>query len=124
MERKIKIHETVFNELRQLEESLWRAKTRYDLTHQEKVFAADFFEFGRSGRTYSRDQLVRPNGDEICAKIPLEKFKVHAIDEQTVLVTYVSEVQYENLERANRSSIWTKTSDGWKIRFHQGTPTT
>jgi hypothetical protein len=36
--------------LKYLEESLWKSKTRFDLYHQEKVFAPDFFEFGRSGR--------------------------------------------------------------------------
>jgi hypothetical protein len=29
--------------LKELEESLWRSETRFDLVHQEKVFAPDFF---------------------------------------------------------------------------------
>ena len=35
-------------ELRGLEESFWRSETRYDLAHQERFFAPDCFEFGRS----------------------------------------------------------------------------
>lgn len=109
-------------QLEQLEESLWRSETRFNLEHQEKVFATDFFEFGRSGRTYTRSQMIRSEQSEIKAKLPLQDFKIHVLNESTVLITYISEVQYEELEKANRSSIWSKTSTGWQLRFHQGTP--
>ncbi|MBK8202576.1 MAG: DUF4440 domain-containing protein [Bdellovibrionales bacterium] len=108
--------------LKELEESLWRSETRFDLVHQEKVFAPDFFEFGRSGRTYTREQMVRSEQQPIRAKLPLQNFRIHPLDANNVLVTYVSEVQYEELERANRCSVWSRTSDGWQLRFHQGTP--
>ena len=45
--------------LRDLEESLWRSETRFNLEHQETVFAPDFFEFGRSGRMYTREQMIQ-----------------------------------------------------------------
>lgn len=111
-----------FEILKELEESLWRSETRFNLEFQEKVFAHDFFEFGRSGRTYARDQMIRTDSTPILAKLPLENFKIHVLDEKNVLVTYVSEVHYDELERANRCSVWSKTSDGWRFRFHQGTP--
>ena len=60
---------------------------------------------------------------EIHAKLPLRDFAVHQISNDVVLVTYISEVQYETLEVGNRSSLWFKTQDGWKLKFHQGTPT-
>ncbi len=37
--------------LTRLEESLWRAETRYDPVLMDRIFADDFFEFGRSGRS-------------------------------------------------------------------------
>jgi hypothetical protein len=40
-------------ELIRLEEAMWIAETRYDKAFQERHFATDFFEFGRSGRTYA-----------------------------------------------------------------------
>jgi hypothetical protein len=107
--------------LKELEESLWRSETRFDLAFQERVFAPDFFEFGRSGRVYTREQMVMTKSSPILAKLPLSNFKVHALDDRNVLVTYVSEVQYEELEKANRCSVWSRTSDGWQLRFHQGT---
>ncbi len=111
-----------FEKLKNLEESLWRTETRFDLDFQERVFAEDFFEFGRSGRVYSREECLSTETQEIRTKLPLEKFEVRKIDENTVLVTYVSEVQYDEIERANRSSLWTRYGAEWKIRFHQGTP--
>jgi len=114
--------ENDINELQRLEESLWRSETRWDLAHQEKIFAPDFFEFGRSGRTYTREQLVRTTSVPINAKIPLANFRVQALDGNNALVTYVSEVQYELLEKANRSSIWSRAGESWQLRFHQGTP--
>jgi hypothetical protein len=113
---------TEFIMLQELEESLWKSETRYNLTHQENIFASDFFEFGRSGRKYSRAQSIRTEVSPINAKLPLKDFQIHLLDTHNVLVTYVSEVQYEVLERANRCSVWSKTADGWKLRFHQGTP--
>lgn len=109
--------------LNQLEEALWRSETRFDLSFQEKVFAPDFFEFGRSGRRYTREQMVRTESQPIRAKLPLQDFHIHVLDEKNVLITYISEVQYEELERANRCSVWSKAKDGWQLRFHQGTPT-
>ncbi len=44
------------------------------------------------------------------------------IDSNVALVTYISEVKYEQTEIANRSSLWTRTDGRWQIRFHQGTP--
>lgn len=109
-------------ELKNLEESLWKSETRFDLAYQEKVFAPDFFEFGRSGRTYTREQMIRSTSSPIKANLPLKNFKITALDKNNVLVTYISEVQYEELEKANRCSVWSKTESGWKLRFHQGTP--
>ena len=44
-------------ELRGLEESLWRAETRFDRKYMDAVLAPDFAEFGRSGRRYDRDAI-------------------------------------------------------------------
>ena len=109
-------------QLYELEESLWRAETRFDQSYMDKVLAPDFFEFGRSGKTYSRQECLTAAPQKIDATLPLKNFKMHALDAANALVTYVSEVKYDEMERANRSSLWTKTSDGWKLRFHQGTP--
>lgn len=119
----MKIQSIDYEKLKELEESLWRSETRFDNEYMNRTLAPDFFEFGRSGRVYKREETLngaRPQ--TINAKFPLKNFSITLIDTNVALVTYISEVMYDELEVANRSSLWAKTTDGWQIRFHQGTP--
>lgn len=109
--------------LLQLEKSLWQEKTRFDRVFMENVLAEDFFEFGRSGKIYTRLECLEVESQEIHAKFPLENFMVHYVDDATALTTYISEIREKTLLRANRSSLWVKIKGIWKLRFHQGTPT-
>jgi hypothetical protein len=109
-------------DLTRLEEAMWREETRYGLTFQQTHFANDFFEFGRSGRVYSRDQIIQTQGHTIQAKLPLPDLQIRLLDANTVQVTYNSEVIHKGItEYARRSSIWSRTPAGWVMRFHQGT---
>ncbi|WP_083098554.1 DUF4440 domain-containing protein [Pseudophaeobacter leonis] len=114
-----------YKELKVLEESLWRAETRFDDDVMDKVFAEDFCEFGRSGKIYERNEMLLGQGDtfEITAALPLRNFRLRALSEDIVQVMYVSEVQHgSEIETGNRSSIWRRESSGWRLCFHQGTP--
>ncbi|MDA0910750.1 MAG: GNAT family N-acetyltransferase [Proteobacteria bacterium] len=104
-----------------LEESLWIEKTRFDLAYMDSILDAQFFEYGRSGSVYTREDTLAHPYQQIKAKMPLENFQVHDVSETVKQVTYVSEVGNAEL-RANRSSIWVRNSDEWKLVFHQGTP--
>ncbi|MFK7838464.1 MAG: DUF4440 domain-containing protein [Sulfitobacter sp.] len=113
-----------YRTLRVLEESLWRPETRFDDKRMESVFADDFFEFGRSGRVYSRSEMMlgSQDYDQIDAVLPLPGFEARYLAEDLAQVTYVSEVRYgTEIERANRSSIWCRQHGQWRLRFHQGT---
>jgi hypothetical protein len=111
------------DQLRCLEESLWRAETRFDRDHMNEVLAPDFLEFGRSGRVYRREDTLDVPAQRIDVTLPLGKFAVRSIAADVALVTYVSEVTYGEVnEVANRSSLWSRHAGGWRIRFHQGTP--
>ena len=108
--------------LRVLEEGLWRGEIRFDEERMEEVLAPDFFEFGRSGRIYSREDTLGIPRQEIPATLPLVDFKARLLSDNVAQVTYTSIVHYEHgEERALRSSIWFRTDSGWKLRFHQGT---
>lgn len=112
--------------LEKLEEGLWRAEMRFNDRYMDNVFAPDFFEFGRSGKRYERADMFlgSQKHTEIMAKFPLRNFAARYLAYDVVQTTYVSEVTYgERVEYANRSSIWTRSSNEWLLRFHQGTPT-
>ena len=88
-----------------------------------ELIAADFWEFGRSGRVYHRQDTLAIESQPIDAVLPLPDFQVRLLDEHTAQVTYNSAVTYRGaIEYARRSSIWSRTTSGWILRFHQGTP--
>lgn len=109
-------------ELERLEESLWRAETRFDLDYMQRVLAPDFCEFGRSGRVYRREDTLAVAAIPFEARFPLPEFTARLIAPDVALVTYRSEVAFGDLiEHGNRSSLWSRDGGGWTIRFHQGT---
>ena len=112
------------SQLRGLEESLWRSETRFNPDFMERILADEFFEFGRSGRVYQRQETLDiPSQPVIDAKLPFADLSVQRVSAEVVLITYVSEVVYDGVtELANRSSLWRRSAQGWQILFHQGTP--
>lgn len=108
-------------QLIELEWALWRAETRFDPTFMERTLAQDFLEFGRSGRVYERADTLAVSGDSIEAN--LRDFRLSMLADDVALLTYVSEVQHEQLDLANRASVWVWRDGRWQLRFHQGTPT-
>jgi hypothetical protein len=110
-------------QLIQLEESMWLEATRYDQSFMHAALAPDFFEFGRSGKRHSRDAVIAAMRQEIRIVLPLRDLAVRLFSNDTAQVTYISETENGGRPQlALRSSIWSKTSKGWQLRFHQGTP--
>jgi hypothetical protein len=109
--------------LEHLEESLWREETRFDHKFMDEVVAQDFLEFGRSGRIYKRADTLSAGRQPIDAVLPLPDLKIRLLNEHTAQVTYDSAVRHNGVvEYGRRSSIWSRTKQGWVLRFHQGTP--
>lgn len=108
--------------LEKLENSLWQEETRFDLKYMNQILHAKFFEFGRSGKVYQREDTLDVKPQKIKAKIPLENFKIHHIKPDVIQVTYISETRLnKELQRASRSSIWINEQGNWQLYFHQGT---
>ncbi|MDE2992021.1 MAG: nuclear transport factor 2 family protein [Chloroflexota bacterium] len=109
-------------DLELLEEGLWRADVRFDRKRMDRILAPDFFEFGRSGRIYRRAATLAIPAQPIVARLPLIDFRARLLDANLAQVTYVSTVTYQGVdERSTRSSLWSRTANGWQLRFHQGT---
>jgi hypothetical protein len=112
------------DELRVLEESLWRGETRFDRAYMELVLHPDFVEVGRSGKLYDRAASLTVTTGEIGAVLPLRAFTAAQIEPHICLLRYISEVRTpDGVERAERSSIWVNDGTRWLLRFHQATPT-
>lgn len=76
--------------LQRLEEDLWREDTRSDIVYMKQLIAEDFIEFVRSGRTYDRESILTVQSQPIGAVIPFPDFKVRALSDSVVQVTYDS----------------------------------
>jgi hypothetical protein len=112
-----------FNHLRRLEESHLRTEVRCSPSKMAEILAKDFFEFGKSGTVYNRAELLAAPLQAIDAVLPLPDLQIRLLSADVAQVTYRTIVRHESSEQhALRSSIWSRTDEGWRLRFHQGTP--
>lgn len=114
-----------FSELRDLEEQLLLPEVRQSSKRVAALLAEDFVEFGSSGRTFRKKQILKLLRNEPFARRSLSHFKSTALAENIVLVRYVAtrRVGRGRTVRSLRSSIWRRKNGRWQMVFHQGTLT-
>jgi hypothetical protein len=116
---------TLLSELQALEVELHHPGVRCSRERLEQLLHADFYEVGRSGRTYTRVTVI----DHLAAEesqpvMESGAFALLELAPGVALLTYRS--AFADPERglshhALRSSLWVRTSSGWQMRYHQGT---
>lgn len=111
---------TLSDELRSLEERLLDPEVRRDRTAVASLLATDFLEFGSSGRTFNREQIL----DVLAAAEPLH---VQLADfAARLLAPHVALVTWRGIGpdggQSRRSSLWIRREGRWQMLFHQGTP--
>lgn len=115
----------MLEELRSLEVELHQDRSR---KRMEALLHPDFMEFGRSGRTYTRDEILNEFAtDATLPVVQSRHFAVTLLAEGVALLTYVSahlNADGTSHRETLRSSVWMQTEMGWRMRFHQGTTTT
>ncbi len=89
----------------------------------EKAIAPDYWEASASGRRYSREFILtelekHPPVDAAYVGWQSHDHAVRQLGSDTYLMTYTLR-QLERITR--RATIWQKTSEGWRILYHQGT---
>ena len=113
--------------LTRLETELHLSETRRDPQRMRELLHEDFEEFGRSGRSYSRREVLAEfSAEQTLPRIAASDFAVHRLGDDLALLTYRTAhvgVSGELSRHTLRSSLWTLTATGWRMRFHQGTPT-
>ena len=115
----------LLEQLRDLEIELHQPELRSNPTRLETLLHESFFEFGRSGRSYDKTEIIELLSKEYSPDlIWSQEFSVAEIAEGVALLTYRSAHIDDNGEltqHSNRSSLWQHTNHGWQMRFHQGT---
>jgi hypothetical protein len=125
MNNSMQVSEKITQHLQYLEQSLLSPSVRRDRDRVAGMLAEDFVEFGISGKTWTRKQVLEMLGTEEFAAPNIEDLKCRYISEGVVLVTY--RTVRTNAETGKsfatlRSSLWSMQSGMWQLRFHQGTP--
>jgi hypothetical protein len=118
------LHELLF----QLEQQLMDPIFRKNSEQVSKLLAQEFFEFGSSGRAWTRAEILDLlSGEPIQPAPAIEDFAVHPIVQDLVQVTYrtvrltADGIQDGKSQAALRSSLWIFRDSRWQILFHQGT---
>ena len=110
---------SVADELSELEKSLLDPMIRTDVERVSLLLATGFKEFGKSGKVYSKEQIIALLSTEECfTAISIKDFRLELETESVALVTYRSVREGES---ALRSSVWVRQGSGWQMLFHQGT---
>jgi hypothetical protein len=114
-----------FHELEKLERSLMEPGVRSSPEALAALLAEEFIEFGASGTIYDKRQAIDAAAHSDDHAISLHDFTAQALAPNVALVTYRATTRSAaGQERYSlRSSIWKMTDAGWKLVFHQGTPT-
>jgi len=89
----------------------------------DSMIVDDFFEIGASGKRYLRnfviESLVERYSKPFVEDWETSNFYCREIANDTYQLTY--DLLQGKERRTRRSTIWRRTTDGWKIVFHQGT---
>jgi len=90
---------------------------RNDPHHVLRLLHDDFYEYGASGRTWTRTSVTTATA-ETTEPILATNLQTRRLGPDAVLVTYTSE---SGGRRALRSSTWVRDQGTWLLLFHQGT---
>jgi len=111
----------------ELERHLHRPEVRSNPRALDELLHPAFREFGRSGAIYSRSNVLSEfSASPQTYEIWSQDFMMEELLPGLALLTYRSAhiAPSGGLDRHTlRASLWQRTAAGWRIRFHQGTPT-
>ena len=88
------------------------------------MLADNFVEFGSSGRTYDKKQVLYQLSRQLPAQLTIEEFRVVELAPDAALVTYRARAESADRKAEKyslRSSIWIQHTGEWQMMFHQGT---
>lgn len=122
--------EELLAHLKALEISLHQPEIATDPVRMAAILHEDFVEFGSSGGTYARRDILIALSEAPGSAAPRllwsQDFRLHRHDDSSALLLYRSaQIGYDGklTRHTLRSSLWQKTARGWRMVFHQGTPT-
>lgn len=105
----------LLEQIRELEEQLLTPAVRASPEALDALVSDQFSEFGSSGRTYTKPDVIAQMLATPNVTLSVTNFQVLALTADVALATY-------RTSGSLRSSIWRREGEDWRIVFHQGTP--
>ncbi|MDQ4503192.1 RNase H family protein [Sinomonas sp. ASV322] len=102
----------------ELEQELLDPETRGDFGQLAYLLHPEYREIGQSGRLWDRDEIVDALVQEPELNVVFELVEATPLAPDLIQVVYRTESAEGS---CLRSSLWQRTDDRWRIRFHQGT---
>jgi hypothetical protein len=113
-------------QLQALEAELHHPGVRCSRQRLEQLLHSGFHEVGRSGRRYTRETVINFLAAQASAPtVEATDYALTPLTEGCALLTYRSALRDADgtlREHALRSSVWLRSSVGWQLLYHQGTP--
>ncbi|MFT4051728.1 MAG: nuclear transport factor 2 family protein [Microbacterium sp.] len=105
------------------ERELQTPECRSDPARVAELLADDFEEVGASGSAWSKADTLAGIAAEAsdAPRIHVHDLVTRRVADDVVLVRWTSE---RNARRAERTSLWRRDDDRWRLVHHQGTPVT
>lgn len=126
--QQVTVDPSLLVELRALEVALHQPIARRDGVRLNALLHHDFEEIGRSGRKYTRVEVVASLvAESSVVQDPIESdgYNLSILGPDVALLTYHSALRLGDggqVQETLRSSVWVRDGGVWKLRFHQGTP--
>jgi hypothetical protein len=117
---------SLLSELQALEVELHHPAVRCSRERLEQLLHPDFYEVGRSGRTYDRATVIAHLvAQESQPVMESGAFALSELAPGIAMLTYRSafaDPEHGLSYHALRASVWVNTAGVWQMRYHQGTP--
>lgn len=104
------------HELAELTRAMWTDATRGDRAWMAEHLTETFTEFGQSGATYDRDDILDTPVGQI--HVALSDIAVRPLGRDAAIVTYRTD---QTRGIGNRCEVWVRRAGAWRLDFSQGT---
>lgn len=113
-------------QIRASELELLASSTRSNAARLRRLLHPEFLEIGRSGRRWTREEMIASLGDEEQRPAPeTDEWEFSDLAPHLVLVTYriqTGTTEDPGHRQSRHTSVWDTSSGQPRLRFHQGTP--
>jgi len=111
--------------IRGLELRLLDPEVRASHAELDHLLTDDFLEIGSSGRIFDKRQVMEALLGGSDTSFTLEEYHLREVGDKALLATFhvLKKTGQDGEETSSiRSSLWVLQDGRWRLRFHQGTP--